>query len=77
MEPTRDNHGKLADLLDRVLDRGMVLDADIIIYLADVPLVGIKLSAAIAGIETMQKYGLLQDFEQPRQSISEKATVSP
>ncbi|MFH1140473.1 MAG: gas vesicle protein, partial [Chloroflexota bacterium] len=37
----------LVDLLDRVLDRGLIIDADIIISLAGVPLIGIKLRAAL------------------------------
>lgn len=51
--------GTLVDLLDRVLDRGLLINADIIITLAGVPLVGIKLSAAVAGWETMMDYGFL------------------
>jgi hypothetical protein len=53
----------LVDLLDRVLDRGLVIDADIIISLAGVPLVGIKLRAALAGMETMVRYGLMEEWD--------------
>ena len=53
----------LVDLLDRVLDRGLVIDADIIISLAGVPLVGIKLRAALAGMETMVQYGLMREWD--------------
>jgi hypothetical protein len=51
------------DLLDRVLDRGLVIDADIIISLAGVPLIGIKLRAALAGMETMVQYGLMREWD--------------
>ncbi len=51
----------LVDLLDRVLDRGLVIDADIVICLAGVPLIGINLRAALAGMETMVQYGLMQE----------------
>ncbi len=54
----------LVDLLDRVLDRGLVINADIIISLAGVPLVGISLRAALADMETMVKYGLLKEWDQ-------------
>lgn len=54
----------LVDLLDRVLDRGLVVDADIIITLAGVPLIGIKLRAALAGMETMVQYGVMRDWDQ-------------
>jgi hypothetical protein len=59
METITRPQATLVDLLDRVLDRGLIIDADIIISLAGVPLVGVKLRAAIAGIETMVKYGVL------------------
>lgn len=54
----------LVDLLDRVLDRGLVINADVIISLAGVPLVGLNLRAALAGMETMLKYGLLEEWDQ-------------
>ena len=54
----------LVDLLDRVLDRGVVINADIIISLAGVPLIGINLRAALAGMETMVKYGVMQEWDQ-------------
>ena len=63
MEPTREVHATLADLLDRVLDKGLVIDADIVISLAGVPLLGISLRAALAGMETMLKYGLMKDLD--------------
>lgn len=54
----------LVDLLDRVLDRGLVVNADIIISLAGVPLIGINLRAALAGMETMAKYGVMKEWDQ-------------
>ncbi|MDP2659134.1 MAG: gas vesicle protein [Dehalococcoidia bacterium] len=63
----------LVDLLDRVLDRGLIIDADIIISLAGVPLIGIKLRAALAGMETMVEYGLMREWDK---SIREAARSS-
>jgi len=54
----------LVDLLDRVLDRGVVLQADVVITLAGVPLVGASLRLALAGMETMTRYGLLTEWDQ-------------
>ncbi|MEK7689076.1 MAG: gas vesicle protein, partial [Deltaproteobacteria bacterium] len=51
------------DLLDRVLDKGLVIRADIIISLAGIPLVGINLGAAIAGMETMVRYGIMEEWD--------------
>lgn len=62
MEPLTHPPVTLVDLLDRILDRGLLLNADIIICLADVPLIGINLRAALAGVDTLAKYGLLPEW---------------
>ena len=64
MEPTRDAHYTLVDLLDRVLDKGVVLYADIIVSVAGIPLIGVNLRAALAGMETMLSYGVMQEWDQ-------------
>lgn len=68
MEPTRNSHATLVDLLDRVLDKGLVINADIIISLAGVPLIGVNLRAAIAGMETMLEYGMMKDWDESTRS---------
>jgi hypothetical protein len=72
MEPTRDTHATLVDLLDRVLDKGLMLDADLIIHVAGIPLLGVKLRAALAGMETMLKYGIWQDWDEAQRAIATK-----
>jgi len=64
MEPTRDSHATLVDLLDRILDKGLVLYADIIVSVAGIPLIGVNLRAALAGMETMLKYGVMQEWDE-------------
>lgn len=64
MEPSRDTHHTLVDLLDRILDKGVVLYADLIISVAGIPLIGVNLRAALAGMETMTSYGVMQDWDQ-------------
>ncbi len=64
MEPTRNSHATLVDLLDRVLDRGLVIYADIIISVAGVPLIGVNLRAALAGMETMLEYGMMKEWDE-------------
>jgi len=64
MTPTREKHATLVDLLDRVLEKGLVLNADIIISVAGIPLLGINLRAALAGMETMLKYGVMRDWDE-------------
>ncbi|MBI2851917.1 MAG: gas vesicle protein [Chloroflexi bacterium] len=64
MNSTLETRATLADLLERVLDRGLVIDADLIIQVAGIPLLGIKLRAAIAGMETMLRYGTWQEWDE-------------
>ena len=51
-------HSGLADAIDRILDKGLVINADIVISVAGVELLGIKIRAALASFETAAKYGL-------------------
>jgi len=60
----------LVDLLDRVLDKGLFLRADLVISLAGVPLIGATLSVAVAGTETMLRYGILSDWDEAIRAVS-------
>jgi len=57
LTPEKDPSG-LADAIDRILDKGLVINADITIDVAGVELLGIKIRAALASFETAAKYGL-------------------
>ncbi len=48
----------LASLVDRLLDKGLVINADIAVSVAGVELLGIKIRAALASFETAARYGL-------------------
>jgi hypothetical protein len=48
----------LADVVDRVLEKGLVIDADIAIFIAGTELLNIRIRAAIASFETAARYGL-------------------
>lgn len=74
MNPTRDTHATLVDLLDRVLDKGLILDADLIIHVAGVPLLGVKLRTALAGMETMLKYGIWRDWDEAIRATAIRST---
>jgi ssDNA-binding Zn-finger/Zn-ribbon topoisomerase 1 len=54
----RDSSGTLADVIDRILDKGLVVNADITVSVAGVELLGIKVRAALASFETAARYGL-------------------
>jgi hypothetical protein len=70
MEPTRDTRATLVDLLDRVLDKGLVIDADLIVHVAGIPLLGVSLRAFLAGMETMLKYGIWRDWDEAQRAIA-------
>lgn len=56
-KPTR-SQGDLAELLEMLLDKGMVINADIAVTVGDTELLGIKIRAALASFETAAEYGL-------------------
>jgi hypothetical protein len=59
----------IVDLLDRVLDRGLFLRADLVISLAGIPLIGATLSVTVAGTETLLKYGILSDWDEAIRAV--------
>ena len=63
MEPSKPEEGAVVDLVDAILRDGVVLQADVIISVADVPLIGLKLRAALAGMDTMTEYGIFEDWD--------------
>lgn len=54
----RDGAGTLADVIDRILDKGLVINADIKIIVVGVELLDIRIRAALASFETAARYGL-------------------
>lgn len=63
MKPRKDESA-VVDLLDVLLDDGVIVQADVLVSVADVPLVGIKLRAAIAGMATMHEYGMFEEWDE-------------
>jgi hypothetical protein len=61
MNPEKDSI--LVEVLDRLLDRGAILNADLIISVAGIPLIGLNLRAALASMETMLEYGIMEDWD--------------
>jgi len=54
----RNSSDTLGDVIDRILDKGLVINADIAVSLVGVELLGIRLRAAVASFETAARYGL-------------------
>lgn len=75
MEPRKDDDA-VVDLLDTLLDEGVLLRADVLVTVADVPLVGINLRAAVAGMATMREYGLFEDWDEAVRARNRDAVKS-
>ncbi|MBB2911611.1 hypothetical protein FHS43_002884 [Streptosporangium becharense] len=56
--PGRQSSANLADILERVLDRGVVIVGDIRVNLLDVELLTIKLRLLIASVDTARELGI-------------------
>lgn len=73
----------LVDVIDRILDKGLVINADITVSLVGVELLGIRIRAALASFETAAKYGLefpiatrqVNGSSMPRRPEQTEATV--
>lgn len=77
MEPTREGDA-VVDLLDVLLRDGAMVQADVLITVADVPLIGINLRAAIAGMVTMRDYGFFEEWDAATraQSVGEQRAAT-
>ena len=52
----------IVELIDRTLQKGVILNADLVITVADIPLLAANLRLALASVETMLKYGVMRDL---------------
>jgi Gas vesicle protein len=79
--PEADSEGALARLLDVLLDKGVYLDLDLVITVADVPLIAVNLRATIAGVETMLEWGVPGVWDEGRTqrtpSTSPRSAMAP
>ncbi len=72
--PTR-SQSDLAEMLELLLDKGVVINADIVVTVGDTELLGVKLRAAIASFETAAQYGLEFPEGTDMQRVNEAAGV--
>lgn len=73
LQPTRDPGATLPDLIEVLLNKGVHLNLDLIISVADIPLIGINLRATIAGIETMLEYGMMRQWDEQTRAWVQKS----
>ncbi len=74
MQPNRSPQTTLNDLLDRILDKGLLLTTDLIITVSGIPLIGINLKLALAGMETMLEFGIMKDWDEAQRAVAMKET---
>ena len=63
----------IVELIDRVLQKGVILNADLVITVADIPLLAANLRLALASAETMLRYGVMQDLLASKQLKTENS----
>jgi hypothetical protein len=58
----------LVDLLDRILEKGVVINGDITVSVGSVELLSVKVNLVIASLETAKRYGLKLPWEEQHKS---------
>lgn len=56
----------LVDLLDRILEKGVVINGDITVTVGSVELLSLKINLVIASLETAKRFGLTLPWEEKR-----------
>jgi len=72
MKPTKTESHAIVDVIDVLLREGAMIHADILISVADIPLIGINIQAAVAGLSTMQEYGFFEQWDAETRRRSEE-----
>lgn len=71
MKPSRETDDAIVDVLDVVLQEGAMVQADVLVSVADIPLIGINLRAAVAGMTTMREYGFFENWDLEKRRTTE------
>lgn len=58
LRPSREEDRGLAGAIEKILDKGLVINADIVVSVTGTELLGIKIRAVLASLETAAKYGM-------------------
>lgn len=75
MRPVRDPRVTLDDLVEVLLNKGAVLHLDLIVAVADIPLIGVSIRAAVAGMETMLEYGMMRHWDEATRAWAERSAA--
>ncbi len=66
----------LIDLLDRILDKGVVINGDITVTIGKVELLSLKINLVIASLETAKRYGIRLPWEPDKSKTVEGKKIS-
>ncbi len=58
LTPEKETSDGLAAVIDKILDKGLVINADITVSVSGTELLGVKIRAALASFATAAQYGL-------------------
>jgi hypothetical protein len=77
LAPEQDGRGALSRLVEVLLDKGVYLDLDLVVTVAEVPLIAVDIRAAVAGVETMIEYGFLGPWDRAGGSAQAAVAAAP
>jgi hypothetical protein len=77
MEPQRAREGTLMQVVETLLDKGLVVNADIMVSVAGVELLGIRIRAALASFDTAARYGLEFPAGTDRDTVAWQQAIEP
>lgn len=63
VKPVTQQQLTIIDLVDRILDKGIVITGDITISIVGVDLLSLKINLVIASLETAKRYGIKLPWE--------------
>ncbi len=75
--PTACRSEGLADILERVLDKGVVIAGDIKIKICDIELLSIQIRLLIASVDKAREMGLSWWWQQPQQQLPPQPVAGP
>ncbi|HJT09538.1 MAG TPA: gas vesicle protein [Candidatus Nitrosotalea sp.] len=65
----------IVDLIDRILDKGVVITGDITVSIVGVDLLSLKINLVIASLETAKRYGIKLPWEKMQKLEPKKVHV--
>jgi len=63
----------IIDLIDRILDKGVVINGDITVSVVGVDLLSLKINLVIASLETAKRYGMKLPWEKWEKELPKRS----